>query len=368
MKLLKLSILILSLIVVSCKPAKYADLADGLYANLQTNKGDILLKLEFEKTPITVANFVSLAEGSNDFVTDSLKGKHYYDGTIFHRVIPDFMIQAGDPLGTGTGDPGYKFADEFPKNAKDSLILRHSRPGILSMANSGPISNGSQFFITHKETPWLDNMHTVFGNVEKGQNVVDSIVQYDTIRKIEIIKIGRAAKSFKANKVFSDYYSDIAKANRKKAAAMKIAIENTLKKFNENLDNATELASGLKIVTIETKNGEFPKAGNQVKVNYAGYFANGILFDTSVAEIAKLYGSYDEKRAEKNGYAPFTTEYGPKARLISGFREGLQKMKVGDKTLLFIPSHLGYGAQGAGGVIPPNSDLVFEVELIEIVK
>jgi len=175
MKLLKLSILILSLIVVSCKPAKYADLADGLYANLQTNKGDILLKLEFEKTPITVANFVSLAEGSNDFVTDSLKGKHYYDGTIFHRVIPDFMIQAGDPLGTGTGDPGYKFADEFPKNAKDSLILRHSRPGILSMANSGPISNGSQFFITHKETPWLDNMHTVFGNVEKGQNVVDSI-------------------------------------------------------------------------------------------------------------------------------------------------------------------------------------------------
>lgn len=367
MKLLKLSILILSLVVVSCKPAKYADLTDGLYANLETNKGDILLKLEFEKTPITVANFVSLADGTNEFVTDSLKGKPYYDGILFHRVVANFIIQAGDPLGTGMGDPGYKFDDEFPKNAQDSLILKHSKPGVLSMANSGPKANGSQFFITHLATPWLDNIHTVFGNVEKGQNVVDSIAQYDTIRKVEIIKIGSAAKSFKANKVFSDYYKALDAEKRKKAEAMEIAVKNTLQKFNANLENATELPSGLKIVTIETKNGEFPKAGNKVKVNYAGYFSNGILFDTNYAEIAKLYGSYDQKRADKNGYAPFTTEYGPKARLISGFSEGLQKMRIGDKALLFIPYHLGYGAQGAGGVIPPNTDLVFEVEIVEIV-
>lgn len=367
MRLLRLSILILSLFVISCKPAKYADLSDGLYANLQTNKGDILLKLEFEKTPITVANFVSLADGTNDFVADSLKGKPYYNGTLFHRVVANFIIQGGDPLGTGMGDPGYKFDDEFPKNAQDSLILKHSRPGILSMANSGPKSNGSQFFITHKETPWLDNMHTVFGSVEKGQNVVDSIAQYDTIRNIEIIKIGRAAKSFKADKVFSNYYKAIDAEKRKKAEAMKIAVENSLKKFNTYLEKATELPSGLKIVIFETKNGEFPKVGKKVNVNYAGYFSNGILFDTSYAEVAKLYGTFDQKRAEKNGYAPFTTDYGPKARLIPGFSEGLQKMRVGDKALLYIPSHLGYGAQGAGGIIPPNSNLVFEVEIVEIV-
>ena len=209
-------ILIMATLISSCKPTKYADLADGLYANMETNKGDILLKLEFDKTPITVANFVSLANGTNDFVTDSLKGKPYYDGTIFHRVINNFMVQCGDPLGTGSGDPGYKFMDEFPKKNGDSLILTHSKSGILSMANSGPETNGSQFFITHKETPWLDGKHTVFGNVEIGQNVVDSIVKNDTIKSIEIIKIGKSAKSFKASKVFTNYYTAyLAKKSKK---------------------------------------------------------------------------------------------------------------------------------------------------------
>jgi len=368
MKRVKLSILILVFAVVSCKPAKYTDLDDGLYASLETNKGDILLKLEFEKTPITVANFVSLVDGTNEMVKESLKGKPYYNGTVFHRVIPDFMIQGGDPEATGSGDPGYKFIDEFPKDSLGGLLLTHSDPGTLSMANSGPKTNGSQFFITHKDTPWLDGKHTVFGNVTIGQSVVDSIVKNDTIRNVEIIKVGKSAKSFKASEVFSNYYENVRKEEIALEEAMKSAVETTLKKFDDNLLKATELPSGLKFVITETKDGEFPKIGQKVKVNYAGYFADGKLFDTSYEAIAKLYGTFDEQRAQKDGYSPFTSVYGPEARLIPGFREGLQKMKVGDKAMLFIPPHLGYGPQGAGDVIPPNANLVFELELVEIVK
>lgn len=368
MKLFKLGILCCALAVVSCKPAKYADLEDGLYANMETNKGDILLKLEFDKTPITVANFVSLANGTNDFVADSLKGKPFYDGLKFHRVIPDFMIQGGDPKGVGSGGPGYAFIDEFPKDSVGNLILRHIGPGVLSMANSGPRTNGSQFFITHKETPWLDGKHTVFGNVQKGQGVVDSIVQNDVIKKVEIVKIGKSAKSFKASKVFSEYFIEIKEENEAFLKAFEIALENTQKKFEENEAKATELPSGLKFVITETKNGVTPKKGESVMVNYAGYFDDGRLFDTSYEEIAKLYGKFNEAKADKNGYAPFETVYGPDARLIPGFKEGLQQMKVGDKALLFIPPHLGYGAQGAGNVIPPNVDLVFEIEIVELVE
>jgi FKBP-type peptidyl-prolyl cis-trans isomerase len=248
----------------------------------------------------------------------------------------------------------------------DSLMLTHSGPGTLSMANSGPKSNGGQFFITHKATPWLDGKHTVFGKVQSGQQVVDSIVQYDTIRNIEIIKVGRAAKSFKADRVFSNYYSAIEAEKRAKEMIVKTASEASLKKFNENYPNATEYPSGLKMVIVETKGGERPNIGNKVKVNYAGYFMDGKLFDTSYAEVAKNYGAYDETRASKNGYTPFEIEYSPDARLIPGFTEGLQYMKLGDKAILFIPSHLGYGRQGAGGVIPPNTDLVFEVELLDV--
>jgi len=362
MKIVKYLIVTL-LISVSCKPTKYTDLADGLYANMETNKGAILLKLEFEKTPITVANFVSLAEGKNKQVADSLKGKPFYNGLIFHRVIKDFMIQGGDPLGTGEGNPGYKFIDEFPKDEQGKLLLKHDKPGTLSMANSGPNTNGSQFFITHKETPWLDGKHTVFGNVVEGQSVVDSIVQNDVINTIEIIKIGKAAKKFKAAKEFSKYME----GQEMKEQKIKLVADKTLKSFNENSLKATELPSGLKIYITETKNGEFPANGANVKVNYAGYFTDGRLFDTSMKDVAIAYNVYDEVRNIKKGYAPFTTEYSSEAQLIPGFREGLQQMRVGDKAMLFIPSHLGYGAHGAGGIIPPNTDLVFVLELVEIV-
>jgi cyclophilin family peptidyl-prolyl cis-trans isomerase len=366
MKLVKL--IVISLLFVSCLPAKYADLPDGLYADLETNKGDILLKLEFEVTPITVANFVSLAEGTNPFVTDSLKGKNYYDGTVFHRVISNFMIQGGDPLGTGNGHPGYKFADEFQTNKEGELYLKHNEAGILSMANSGPNTNGSQFFITHNATPWLDNLHTVFGHVVKGQAVVDSIVQNDTLKTVKIVKIGSDAKSFKAKRVFSNYYNAVLAKKLENEAKVTAATEATMKKINSNLTAATELPSGLKITITETKNGEKPRVGNDINVNYAGYFADGKLFDTNYVEIAKAYDAFNEKRYLNNGYAPFLVVYGPEAPLITGFSEGLQQMKIGDKAMLFIPSHLGYGVQGARGLIPPNTDLVFEVEIVDISK
>jgi cyclophilin family peptidyl-prolyl cis-trans isomerase len=368
MKQIKLIVILLAMLVISCKPTKYADLSDGIYASMETNKGDILLKLEFENTPITVANFVSLAEGTNTVVADSLKGKPFYNGIIFHRVINDFMIQCGDPTATGAGGPGYNFVDEFPKDENGELLLKHNGPGVLSMANSGPASNGSQFFITHKETPWLDGKHTVFGNVVTGQAVVDSIAQNDTIKSIEIIKIGKTAKKFDAASEFDSFFKKYTEEQRVKQEKMDAVATEMQQKFETHLAQAQEFPSGLKMTIIENGNGEKPNVGDLVKVNYAGYFSTGQLFDTSYSEVAKKYGVYNEVRDAQNGYAPFEVEYSPEARLISGFREGLQQMKVGDKALLFIPSHLGYGAQGAGNVIPPNADLVFEVELVEIVK
>jgi cyclophilin family peptidyl-prolyl cis-trans isomerase len=166
-------------------------LSDGLYAKFITSKGDILIKLEFERTPLTVVNFIGLAEGTKD--SNRGKGVRFYDGLTFHRVIPNFMIQGGDPAGNGSGGPGYKFPDEI-----DST-LKHDVPGVLSMANAGPGTNGSQFFITHVKTPWLDGKHTAFGRVVEGQDIVNAIRQGDTIKRISIIRIGSKATAFKAD-------------------------------------------------------------------------------------------------------------------------------------------------------------------------
>ncbi|MCL9807621.1 peptidylprolyl isomerase [Flavobacterium amniphilum] len=356
----RMTSLILSLfsLLFSCTSGN-DKLPDGMYAEIETNKGKILLQLEFEKTPITVANFVSLAEGKNTMVSEKFSGKPYYDGLKFHRVIPNFMIQGGDPDGNGSGGPGYKFKDEFDPT------LKHTGPGILSMANAGPGTNGSQFFITHKETPWLDGKHTIFGHVVTGQDVVNKIAQDDVIKKVTIIRKGSKAKKFDAAKIFKD---DVAKqVGEQKAQEAKLAKvkADKLAYFAKAKAEGTKSESGL-IYSIVTKgSGKKPVDGSTVYVHYAGYFEDGSIFDTSYEGVAKDYGKFDPNRAAANGYQPFPFQAGRKDGLIPGFLEGLEKMNLGDKALLFIPSNLGYGPQGAGGVIPPNTNLIFELELLE---
>ena len=365
---------VIGLIMTSCKTSKRADLGDGLFADIKTSKGDIIVRLEQDKTPVTVANFVSLAEGTNTFVSEEYKGKKYYDGLIFHRVMKDFMIQGGDPLGQGTGNPGYKFMDEF----NDSLV--HDKKGILSMANSGPTTNGSQFFITHKETPWLNNKHTVFGEVVEGMDVVDSIanvavgagnkpIEPVTMNTVEIIRNGKEARKFDAVKIMTDYFDQeeerlaaIEKEKAEKLAEVQKIKEDFASSIEGQKAKAKSLPSGLKVLTLEEGSGEKPTIGQKVNVMYAGYLMDGTLFDSNYEEIARKYGTFDWNREQGGGYMPVPMDYSPESRLIAGFREGLLTMKVGDKVRLFIPSHLGYGPQG-GGPIPPNADLVFDLEI-----
>lgn len=372
---ISLFFLAITLAVTGCKDKNYKELGDGIFAELQTTKGDIIVKLYYDKTPLTVANFVSLAEGTNTFVTDSLKKKKYYDGIIFHRVIKDFMIQAGDPTGTGRFGPGYKFEDEIV----DSLV--HDKAGILSMANAGPATNGSQFFITHKETPFLNGRHTVFGEVVKGLEVVDTIANVETskdpqtkdrpiedvvITHVEIIKNGSDAKKFDANQVMADYFEKIDERERK---AKKVA-EDLLKEFETQKAEATETASGLKYIFLNrNEEAEKPKEGQTVMVNYSVHLAStGELFETSVLEVAQKYGKVNKQKQAGNGYVPVPMQVSKDAQLIHGFKEGLFLLNTGDKARLFVPSHLGYGPTGAGGVIPPNADLVFDLEIVSIVE
>ncbi|MBN2351729.1 MAG: peptidylprolyl isomerase [Spirochaetales bacterium] len=301
-------------------------LPDGLYTQIETNRGTILVQLEFEKTPMTVMNFIGLAEGALSF-----KGRNsqlFYDGLTFHRVIANFMIQGGDPLGTGRGDPGYRFPDEF------DFSLRHDRPGILSMANSGHDTNGSQFFITHVPTPWLDFKHTVFGHVVKGQEVVNAIAQGDVIKHIAVLRIGAKAGQF----IASD-------------AAFKRLIASAPARFNAAIKRhwpgLTTTSSGLFYKVLKKGTGTAaPRPGAAVTVHYKGTFLNGQVFDSS----------YD-----RNQPAQFTI-----GSLIPGMNEALAAMKKGEKRLLVIPPELGYGDRGAGNVIPPHAWLVFEVELLNL--
>lgn len=338
---------------------QYPDLEDGMYAEFTTNKGVVICALEYEKTPITVANFVALAEGTNTEVSDEYKGKKFYNGLKFHRVIADFMVQGGCPLGTGTGDPGYKFKDEFDP----SLI--HDKAGILSMANSGPKTNGSQFFITHKETRWLNNKHTVFGHVVKGQEVIDSISQDDMLQTVKIIRKGSAAKKFDAAKIFGEHFAADRKIQEEKEAKLAVVKKETVAVFNEYKAKAETLPSGVQITYITKANNAKPKIGSKVLVNYAGYLSDGKLFDSNIRTYEEKYDMINPRKESNNGagYKPIPMDYSPEAKLIQGFRDGLLAMSTGDKALVFIPAHLGYGERGAGP-IPPNSDLVFEFEII----
>ncbi|GGG48909.1 peptidylprolyl isomerase [Croceivirga lutea] len=369
MKKLVFSLSLVLLLIAGCKTAKHADLGDGIFADIQTNKGAIVVKLYHNATPVTVANMVSLAEGTNEFVSDSLKGKKYYDGLIFHRVMKDFMIQGGDPQGTGTGGPGYRFADEIVDT------LKHVK-GKLSMANGGPKTNGSQFFIVHKDsTPWLNGIHTVFGEVVHGFEVVDSIanvqigasnrpIENVVMNHVEIIRNGKEAKKFDANSVMASYFEE----EKKVEEALKKLKDDFVLEVNEQIENAQETNSGLRMLTLVEGEGEQPKTGQQVWVNYVGYLMqNGNLFDTSIKEVAEKYDNFAQiNQMHRGNFSPAKMNYSPDAQLAPGFREGLLSMKVGDKKRLFIPPHLGYGDRDYGP-IPGGSTLIFDVELIEIV-
>jgi peptidylprolyl isomerase len=376
MKRIIVLLIALSTIFTSCKD-EHENLKDGLYAEIETSKGTILLELFYKKTPITVANFVSLAEGTNPFVSDDLKKKQLFDGLKFHRVISktngdteDFMIQGGDPLGNGSGDCGYKFKDEITD-------LKFNEGGLLAMANSGPGTNSSQFFITHVPTPWLDGKHTIYGKViEKGMEVVNAIVQNDAINSVKIIRKGEDAKKFDAVKVFSDYFK-VESENQKKQQALetenlkkyqeqfKKAITEKLAFFADKKASASKLPSGLHYAIISKGSGKKPANGSAVMLNYSGFLEDGTLFDSNIESVAKAFGKFQEQRAAQNGYAPIPFQVGSKGAMIPGFEEGLSKMNIGDKAVLFIPSNLGYGENGAGNVIPPNANIIFEVEMIE---
>lgn len=307
---------------------------NGIYAQITTSKGVILLKLTYDKTPATVANFVALAEG-NQPNQQKPEGVPYYDGLTFHRVIPDFMIQGGCPLGTGTGDPGYRFDDEFHPS------LKHNKPGILSMANAGPGTNGSQFFITHVPTPWLDGKHTVFGEVVEGQNVVDSIAQGDKIEKVEILRVGEAAQQWDALAAFKHFNESKAERLAQEKRAAEAA-------FAKEVEGFSKTESGLYYKITEHGTGEQPQKGQYVAVHYTGMLLDKTVFDSSY------------RRRE-----PIEFKVGV-GQVISGWDEGIMLLHQGDKARLVIPAELAYGNRGAGGVIPPNAPLIFDVELVKI--
>ena len=307
---------------------------NGIFAKFNTSKGTIVVKLEHELTPGTVGNFVALAEGN---LENKIKpqGAPYYDGLSFHRVIPDFMIQGGCPQGTGTGAPGYKFDDEFHPS------LKHDRPGILAMANSGPGTNGSQFYITHVPTSWLDGKHTVFGHVIEGQDIVDAVAQGDMLEKLEIVRVGDVANNWNAIEAFRTFEGSRAKRESAERAEAEAKMEQLAAGFEK-----TE--SGLRYKMIQKGDGKKAQNGKTVSVHYEGSLENGKVFDSS----------YPRKK-------PIEFRLG-EGNVIEGWDEGIALLQVGDKARFVIPSHLGYGSRGAGGAIPPNATLIFDVELMEV--
>jgi peptidyl-prolyl cis-trans isomerase A (cyclophilin A) len=348
---------------LQAKPKK-PKLEPGIYAEISTSKGNILIALEYEKTPMTVANFVGLAEGKFK-VFDSISFyKPYYNGLKFHRVIADFMIQGGDPDGNGSGGPGYKFYDEIVPE------LVHSGPGTLSMANAGAGTNGSQFFITHKATPHLNGRHTVFGHVITGQNIVDSIAQNDLIEKVEIIRVGKTARKWNATDVFNEAYNKVQDEMAEKERIEKAEtaesqvyidqikglsepefIEFMYKEVQKKFPEAKKSPSGLVYIIESAGEGEKAHAGDMLTVHYKGVFRNGEKqFDSSYDRGEPMQFKFKEQR------------------MIPGFEEGLEMLGKGGKIKVMIPYFQAYGAAGRPGGIPPYSDLMFDIEVLDIQK
>ena len=354
---------------------KHTDLEDGLYAEFDTTMGKMLIKLTYEKTPVTVANFVALAEGNHPKVDKDFEGIKYYDGLIFHRVIDGFMIQGGDPKGDGSGGPGYKFLDEIDET------LIHDKPGILSMANSGPGTNGSQFFITEVPTPHLNFKHTVFGHIVDGIEIQDAISNVETavadrpvidvrIKKLKIIRIGDKAKDFNAVKTWNEIEPKlfIIQEEKKRAALAKMdslaKIEKA--KIDKFRGKSKKLKSGVEVYTIKKGNGVKPVDGDEIFFNYEGYLSiNGVLFGTNRKDIMIAYDRYSKDDENKGWYDPQKIKFSSNMQLIEGFKEVLMNMNLGDKVFAYIPSKLGYGERAMGNRIPANSDLAFIIELVD---
>jgi len=337
----RIYICLLALLLLAA-PAAFAqrsssELEPGLYAAIETSRGDILIELTYKRTPVTVMNFVGLAEGRLESTRG--EGTRYYDGLTFHRVIDDFMIQGGDPRGNGSGGPGYSFPDEFHPT------LRHDRPGTLSMANSGPNSNGSQFFITHVPTPWLDNKHAVFGYVAEGQSVVNAIQQGDRIESVEILRVGREAEQFRVTQAaFNRARAGLAEEQERSAREGRLA---TIRRIEQRWPQAQESPNGIRYLIDERGSGRRPERGETAVVHYTGTFLDGRVFDSS----------------RERG--PFSFPVGA-GRVIRGWDLSVLDMRVGEKRTVILPPELAYGSRGAGGVIPPNAFLVFEIELLDI--
>lgn len=407
MKLISKPIHLLALVLLmsssSCQD-KYPNLDDGLYAEFVTNKGNMIAKLEFEKVPVTVANFVALAEGNHPMVKDEYKGKKYFDSLTFHRVMDQFMIQGGDPTGTGSGDPGYRFEDEFHPD------LRHSKPGILSMANGGASTNGSQFFITEVPYPSLDaydqqgnlkdcdnprvSCHAVFGELVVGLEIQDSISNVATgpgnrpiepvvLEHVNIIRKGSAAKNFNAPKVFEEELPKIKEKQEAVREEARLKAEEEQKAIDAKnaeaaltqkpildgyLSKASTLASGLKVHYITKGTGAKPKSGDNVTVNYEGYFTDGRLFDSNVQAVEERHGKLNQQKIERQMYSPMPMQISPDARMIAGFKEAAASLRVGDKAFFYMPSHLAYGEQGAPPLIAPNTDIIFILEMVAITE
>jgi len=327
-------------------------MGDGLYAQLNTSKGKITIRLEYEKTPLTVANFVGLAEGTKKFTAQGRKeGKPYYDGLGFHRVIADFMIQGGCPLGTGTGGPGYRFVDEIDPT------LKHVGPGILSMANSGPGTNGSQFFITHKATPWLDGKHTVFGKVlgKKDQDVVNAIAKGDKIIKLTILRVGAKAKAFKGDEA---HFVKLEKGlGERKMAEHKARIDKDKASIGAKLKElaganpgakSVKNESGLEYLVLKPGAGEGAAKGKTVSIHVVLSFPDGTVLD-------------DTRKAGK----PVPLPVGQPLRL-SGLGEGIAGIKKGERRFLVLPPALAFGDAGIPPRIPPYQTMLVDVECVEI--
>lgn len=409
MKLIKSSIAIFSLALMlsatSCNDnGRYSDLGDGIYAEIVTNNDTMVAKLFYDKVPLTVSNFIALAEGTHPMVNEKFKGKKFYNGLTFHRIMNNFMIQGGDPEGSGMGGPGYKFGSEF------DITLKHDKPGILSMANSGGLNtNGSQFFITDAPTPWLDGYdangdlkdctqpkvgcHSVFGEIVVGLDAADTISNLPVgqgnkpnedviIKEINIIRVGYEARKFDAAKTWEtelplleekrvkaeeDAKKEAEDAKKASEVIFNEAAAELVLTLNDYKSKTTTSDTGLMTYVITKGTGEKVKQGDNVMVWYEGYFADGKLFDSNRQDVEEKFGKLNPQKVERGMYSPMPMLVSPDAQIVAGFKEGVANLSVGEKIYIYLPSHLAYGEAGRGN-IQPNTDLSFIIEMVEITQ